>query len=269
MTHVAEEPALHTLFAALADETRLQIVGLLAQKDLCVCDLVESLHDPQPKISRHLAHLRCSGIVTTERHGKWIRYRLCESLPEPLLLLLPLLRSHAVPLTCEGPECCSETGCDVAEPILVTSLTSGKTLAVERRANPRVLFLGTRNAARSQMAEGLLRQMAGARFDVFSAGIAPGEMHPLAVEAMREIGIDISKQAAKTVDAYHDAHFDYVFGVCDQWRERCPVFPSCDERAVLAVRDPAAVDGTDAERLAAFREVRDELRRRLDPVLWA
>lgn len=88
MTHATEETALHTVFAALADETRLQLVGLLAQKDLCVCDLVDSLHDPQPKISRHLAYLRRAGIVTTERHGKWIRYRLCESLPEPVPQLI-------------------------------------------------------------------------------------------------------------------------------------------------------------------------------------
>jgi ArsR family transcriptional regulator len=126
MTHVAEESALHTVFAALADETRLQLVGLLAQKDLCVCDLVDSLDEPQPKISRHLAHLRRAGIVTTERHGKWIRYRLCESLPEPLSQLLPLLRSHAVPLAREGPACCPETGCDIAESTPVTSLTTGK-----------------------------------------------------------------------------------------------------------------------------------------------
>ncbi|MFN2238910.1 MAG: metalloregulator ArsR/SmtB family transcription factor [Thermoanaerobaculia bacterium] len=268
MTHIAEEPALHTVFAALADETRLQLVGMLAQKDLCVCDLVDSLHDSQPKISRHLAYLRRAGIVTTERRGKWIRYRLCDSLPEPLPGLLPLLRSHAIPLAREGPACCPETGYDVSESTPITSL-AGRTTAAERRANPRVLFLGSRNAGRSQMAEGLLRHMAGERFDVFSAGTAPGEMHPLAVEAMREIGIDISRQAAKTIDAFRDEHFEYVFGVCDQWKEPCPIFPSFDERAVLGVRDPAAVEGTEAERLAAFRGVRDELRRRLDPVLWA
>lgn len=106
-------PPLHELFSALADETRLQLVGLLAQKDLCVCDLVDTLHDPQPKISRHLAYLRRAGIVTTERHGKWVRYRLCEPLAEPLPQLLALLRSRAIPSARKGPACCPETGCEV------------------------------------------------------------------------------------------------------------------------------------------------------------
>lgn len=268
MAHVQEEPALHAIFAALADETRLQLVGLLAQKDLCVCDLVESLHDPQPKISRHLAHLRRAGIVTTERHGKWIRYRLCEVLPEPVPQLLPLLRSHAVPVAREGPACCPESGCDITTTTLVASLANGGTHPDRQRPNPRVLFLSTRNDARCQMAEGLLRHLAGNRFEVFSAGSEQGDVHPLAVEAMREIGIDISGQARGTLDALREEHFEYVFGVCDQWNERCSDFPSCDERAFLAVRNPEAVDGTQAERLAAFREVRDELQRRLNPALW-
>ncbi|HEY0593011.1 MAG TPA: metalloregulator ArsR/SmtB family transcription factor [Thermoanaerobaculia bacterium] len=137
MTHVAEKPALRTVFAALADETRLQLVGLLAQKDLCVCDLVDSLHDPQPKISRHLAYLRRAGIVTTERRGKWIRYRLCESLPEPLPRLLPLLRTHAVPFASDGPACCPESGCDVAVTAPATSRGAEHGgPAAERRAPP-------------------------------------------------------------------------------------------------------------------------------------
>lgn len=263
-----KEPPLHELFAALADQTRLQLVGLLAQQDLCVCDLVDSLGDPQPKISRHLAYLRRAGIVTAERHGKWIRYALQRPLPTVLELVLPRLRDHAVRPAHASPACCPEIGCEAAASPLVTPLWPSGSTAVRTGSNPRVLFLGTRNAARSQMAEGLLRHMAGRRFDVCSAGVEPSKVHPLAVEVMREIGIDISQQTSKTIEAFRDQHFEYVFGVCDRWNERCPDFPSCDEHALLAVRDPATVDGTDGERLAAFREVRDELRHRLEPALW-
>lgn len=110
-----QEPSLEVIFAALADETRLQLVGLLAQQDLCVCDLVDSLEDLQPKVSRHLAYLRRVGIVTTERHGKWIRYGLLQPLPDALKLLLPLISEHAVPPAHDGPACCPDSGaCGVA-----------------------------------------------------------------------------------------------------------------------------------------------------------
>ena len=110
-----QQPSLEVLFAALADETRLQLVGLLAQQDLCVCDLVDTLEDLQPKISRHLAYLRRVGIVTTERHGKWIRYGLQRPLPDALKLLLPLISEHAVPPAHDVPACCPDSGgCGVA-----------------------------------------------------------------------------------------------------------------------------------------------------------
>ena len=128
-----KEPSLEVIFAALADETRLQLVGLLAQQDLCVCDLVDSLEDLQPKVSRHLAYLRRVGIVTTERHGKWIRYRLCESLPEPLPQLLPLLRAYAVSCAREGPACCPDTGCDVTTSTLRASPAAVSTSDNHRR----------------------------------------------------------------------------------------------------------------------------------------
>jgi arsenate reductase len=90
----------------------------------------------------------------------------------------------------------------------------------------RVLILCTGNSARSQMAEGLLRAMAGDRFDVASAGVAPSSVRPEAIEVMREIGIDISSHRSKSVDEFTDEQFDYVITVCDNAREQCPVFPA-------------------------------------------
>jgi len=127
----------------------------------------------------------------------------------------------------------------------------------------RVLFLCTHNSARSQMAEGLLRQMAGDRFDVRSAGTEATAVQPLAIEAMRELGIDISGHTSKALDVFYGQPFDFVITVCDRAKESCPLFPGRGERIHWSFDDPAAATGTDAERLEAFRRVRDAIRARL------
>jgi len=124
----------------------------------------------------------------------------------------------------------------------------------------RVLILCTGNSARSQMAEGLLRHDAGDWMDVRSAGTRPRAVRPEAIAVMREIGIDISAHQSKHVDEFHGHPFDYVLTVCDQANETCPVFAGTTARLHQSFDDPAAVSGTDAERHAAFRRVRDELR---------
>jgi arsenate reductase (thioredoxin) len=124
----------------------------------------------------------------------------------------------------------------------------------------RVLILCTGNSARSQMAEGLLRHDAGARFEVESAGTRPSAVRPEAIAAMRELGIDISAHRSKSVEEFAGQRFDYVLTVCDNARESCPVFFGAARRLHHSFEDPAALDGSEAERLAAFRRVRDELR---------
>ncbi len=125
----------------------------------------------------------------------------------------------------------------------------------------RVLILCTGNSARSQMAEGLLREMGGGQLEVESAGVAPSRVREEAIEAMREIGIDISGQQAKSVDEFAGQHFDYVITVCDNANENCPVFPGTARRIHKSFEDPPAPGvGTDDERLAIFRRVRDEIR---------
>ncbi len=127
----------------------------------------------------------------------------------------------------------------------------------------RVLVLCTGNSARSQMAEGLLRNMAADRFEVFSAGTRPAGLNPLAVSAMREIGIDISRHHSKSVEEFSRQPFDYVITVCDSAKESCPIFPGAVERLHYSFEDPAAAQGSDDERLAVFRRVRDQISERL------
>ena len=124
----------------------------------------------------------------------------------------------------------------------------------------RVLILCTGNSARSQMAEGLLRHDGGRDFEVSSAGTRPSQVRPEAIEAMREVGIDISGHRSKSVDELADREFDYVVTVCDNAKESCPVFPGKTERIHWSFEDPAAVEGDWETRLAAFRRIRDEIR---------
>jgi arsenate reductase len=127
-----------------------------------------------------------------------------------------------------------------------------------------VLFLCTGNSCRSQMAEGLLRHLAGERFEALSAGLDPNhEVHPLAIQVMKEIGIDISAQQPKAVDVYlGKTMIHYLMIVCNKAQSTCPrIWPGLpnEKRYYWPVNDPAAISGTTEEQLAVFREVRDEL----------
>src|SRR5947209_3722629 len=121
----------------------------------------------------------------------------------------------------------------------------------------RVLFICTHNSARSQMAEGLLRHLGGDRFEVFSAGTEATQVRPLAIKAMAELGIDISKQQSKTLDRYLNEPFDEVITVCDTAAEACPVFPGAAKRNHWSFPDPSQATGSEAEQLAVYRRVRD------------
>lgn len=121
-----------------------------------------------------------------------------------------------------------------------------------------VLFLCTHNSSRSQMAEGLLRARCGEAFEVFSAGTQPRVVHPLAIKAMQEIGIDISSHTAKGTEAFASASpMDLVVTVCYEAQETCPFFPNTRSQVHWGFPDPSRVTGTEEERLAAFRHVRD------------
>jgi arsenate reductase (thioredoxin) len=129
----------------------------------------------------------------------------------------------------------------------------------------RVLILCTGNSARSQMAEGWLRHLGGERFEVASAGTKPAErVNPLAVRAMAEVEIDISAHYPKHLERYLGDSWDYVITVCDAANEACPFFPGGKRRVHWSFADPAAAAGTEEERLAVFRRVRDQIRDRFE-----
>src|SRR5215467_13386118 len=132
----------------------------------------------------------------------------------------------------------------------------------------RVLFLCTHNSSRSQMAEGLLRARGGDRYAVFSAGTHPRGVHPLAIQVMREVGIDISEGAghrAKSLDEFvGQPPIDLVVTVCDDAAEECPFFPGARRQEHWGFPDPSAVSGSEEEQLAAFRSVRDAIARRIE-----
>ena len=128
----------------------------------------------------------------------------------------------------------------------------------------RVLFLCTHNSSRSQMAEGLLRVRGDGAYDVFSAGTEPRAVHPLAIKAMREIGIDISDHRAKSLEAFRDQPpMDLVVTVCDEAAEACPYFPNARQQVHWGFPDPSRVEGSEEERLAAFRHIRDLIATRI------
>lgn len=127
----------------------------------------------------------------------------------------------------------------------------------------RILFLCTGNSARSQMAEGLLRHLGKGKYSAYSAGSQPKSLHPMAVKAMSEIGIDISGQESKSLEVFLGQEFDYVITVCDRARDNCPVFPGDVERIHWSLPDPAAVEGEEDVRMKAFRLVRNQIKERI------
>lgn len=127
----------------------------------------------------------------------------------------------------------------------------------------RVLFLCTGNSCRSQMAEGLLRDMAGDKFEVFSAGVNPTQINPLSIRAMQEIGIDISNQKSKSAKGFLGQQFDYVVTVCDNAKQTCPVFPGKYEKIHWNLEDPAEAQGIESEKMIVFRRVRDQIKDRI------
>jgi len=127
----------------------------------------------------------------------------------------------------------------------------------------RVLFLCTHNSARSQMAEGILRKLGGEDFEAFSAGTEVTRVHPLAIQAMDESGWDIQGHYSKHLSDFDGQHFDVVITVCDRANDSCPTFPGDTQRFHWSFPDPSAVQGTNEEQLAAFRNVRRELAHRI------
>jgi arsenate reductase len=132
----------------------------------------------------------------------------------------------------------------------------------------RALVICTGNSCRSQMAEALWKDLGAGRWEVFSAGSKPaGHVHPMAVKVMAEAGVDISAHRSKHLEEFVGEPFDVVVTVCDGASESCPVFPGTQQTLHWPFRDPADAEGGEDERLAVFRAVRDEIRRRIEEYL--
>lgn len=127
----------------------------------------------------------------------------------------------------------------------------------------RVLFICTGNVARSQIAEGLLRHLAGGKAEVFSAGLVPSYVRPNAIAVMKELGIDISQHRSKSMNEFIETRFDYVVTVCDHAAQYCPTFPGAAKRIHWSIKDPVVIGDDDAQ-LEAFRAARDDLKSRIE-----
>jgi arsenate reductase (thioredoxin) len=132
---------------------------------------------------------------------------------------------------------------------------------------PKVLFLSRGNATRGQMAEGFLRTLAADRFDATSAGVDPGTLNPLAIEVMKEAGVDISHQQAKNVKELLKEHFAYVISVGDLAREKAPIFPFTPNLVQWSIYDPESAQHSAEEKKIIFRRIRDEIRAKIESFL--
>lgn len=145
------------------------------------------------------------------------------------------------------------------------TMADGTTEAGPAGGGPtRVIFVCTHNSARSIMAEVLLRSKAGDAYEVVSAGTEPGDVRPLTLRVLEEAGLPTADLRSKSVAEFIGQHFDYVITVCDSARQKCPVFPGEGERLHWGYDDPSAVEGSEDERLRAFRRVFTALSSRID-----
>lgn len=228
----------------LADEQRWKLLEALAHSDRRVQELVEALKQPQNLVSYHLRKLREHALVR-ERRSAADRRDVYYSLDLDRLKGMLMNAGEALhPGLGEGPGASRDV-----------PLTEGKRV--------RVLFLCTHNSARSQMAEGILRHMAGDRVESVSAGTEVTRVHPLAARTMEARGIDISGQRSKHLNEFLDQSFDYVITVCDRASETCPVFPGAPERIHWSIPDPSSVEGDEPTREAAFQRAADDLQTRI------
>jgi len=222
---------------AAGHDVRWRLLGELAESDRQVHELTARLGQPQNLVSYHLGQLRSAGLVAARRSsadGRDMYYHL------ELSRCAELLR---------------EVG-GALHPALLLSPPAPPSLSVRRR----VLFLCTGNSSRSQMAEALLRARAGSSVTVRSAGSHPKPVHPDAIRAMAELGIDLSAARSKHLGRFTGQRFDYVISLCDKLREVCPEFPGHPEVVHWSIADPAA----DPDGYPAFQRVAAELSERVD-----
>lgn len=235
----------------LAHDIRWRILLALSRGDYRVEELVKQVKHPHNLVSYHLKRLRLNGLVKQRRSsadGRDIYYSLN---PDQFLQLY------------------FQAGQSVHPAIEDASSPPSTKSGASKKQPIRILFLCTHNSARSQMAEGLLRQIAGDKVEVqaFSAGSEPTSIHPLAIKVMSEIGIDLTQQRSKHFNEFIGQRFDCVVTVCDRVREVCPVFPGDPEQIHWSFPDPAAVEGSLENQKKAFADTANQLTTRIKYLL--
>jgi arsenate reductase len=136
-----------------------------------------------------------------------------------------------------------------------------------KKAVKKLLFVCMGNSARSQMAEGLMNAFGSGHWKARSGGVFPSYVHPLAIQVMEEIGIDLSHQTSKSLSQFLNESFDYIITLCDHVAKSCPAFPGKAKRLHWSIEDPAIIIGTMEERVLAFRRARDEIKNRIEAFL--
>lgn len=228
-------------FRSLADPTRYAVLMRLARSDERPTELSNAIKQPLETVAAALADLESAGLVTarpSDVGGERYYHLDLERLQQRYATAGRMIHPALAPAPAEAEE---ETA---------------------PRAKPRVLFLCTHNSARSQMAEGLLRTFSHGTIEAFSAGSQPGKVHPMAIETMASMNIDISGQQSKHYDIFLGQPFDYVITVCDRAREVCPVFPGLKEAIHWSIPDPSAIED-EAEQRRAFHQTATQLSNRI------
>ena len=244
LTQVHHQPLI--FLKLLAHDIRWRILLALVKSDYRVNELVKLIKQPPNLISYHLKRLRMKHLVTERRSSA---------------------DSRDIYYSLNLDQFCKmyfETG-QVLHPALGTQSEPQAKTSVDPPA--RVLFLCTHNSARSQMAEGLLRQLGGDKIEVFSAGSEPTSIHPLAIKVMASRGIDLNTHRAKHLKEFVGQKFDYVITVCDRVREVCPVFPGDPEKTHWSFPDPTAIEGDRRMQEKGFEDTARELTTRIQYLL--
>ena len=242
-------PELPPFLPLLAHQHRWQLVAELATSDLRVQELVSRLGEPANLVSYHLRRLRQQALVSERRSSADAR---------DVYYTLDLDRLAAL---------FSDAGRQL-HPALGWDRVARPAAPARRHVPPRVLFVCTHNSARSQMAEGLLRHLSAGHAHAWSAGTEPAEaIHPLAVEALAQRGIDIRAQRSKDLGQFPGVRFDRVVTVCDRAREACPAFPGDPQLCHWSVPDPTAVPGKMEAKRTAFRAAAAEIEGRVGHLL--
>ena len=230
-------------FKLLADETRLAIVRLLALGDMRAGEVVEQLQTPANAVSYHFKQLRLLGLLRDRRSSLDAR---------DVYYTLDLARLEAL---------YSGAGATLHPGMIMQQEEAERLPTLERPL--RVLFLCTHNRARSLMAEGFARYLAGEHVEAYSAGNHPSKAHPLTIEMLEEIGVDTSGMFAKSMDQFRDQRFDYIITTCDRVRESCPTFPDDPRQIHWSFSDPSQVEGGEEAQREAFRRTRREMLTRM------